>query len=111
MPIRFHCPNGHELVTEDHYAGRQVRCPHCQLVLTIPSPPVTAVVAAPPAPQAVPVRNEIDDRDVIEEDGDQDVLAEVEERDEGRPRRRRRRRDLYDDEDEDRTRKRKKAGL
>jgi hypothetical protein len=107
MPINFKCPNGHELVTEDQYAGRQVRCPHCQLVLTIPNP-VTAIVATPLAPAAVPIPDEIDDRHVIEEDEGQDVFIE-EEREEDRPRRRRRERD--DDEEEVRPRKRKKAVL
>jgi hypothetical protein len=106
MPIIFKCPNGHELVTEDRYAGRQVRCPHCQLVLTIPSPPVTAIVAAPLAPEAAPIPDEIDDRHVIEDDEDQEIFIEEED---DRPRRRGRDRD--DDEEEERPRKRKKKGL
>jgi hypothetical protein len=115
MAIRMVCPNGHELVTEDQYAGRTVRCPHCQVLLVVPGAPATAVRAEPPQPTEAPrkrPRDEIDERDVIDERDeidDRDVLEE------GRPRRRRRRDDDYDREppeddyeDEPRPRKKKK---
>src|SRR5688572_870597 len=51
MAIRMLCPNGHELITEDQYAGRKVRCPHCQVMLVVPAP-AAKVPAAPPRVEA-----------------------------------------------------------
>jgi hypothetical protein len=51
MAIRMLCPNGHELITEDQYAGRKVRCPHCQVMLVVPKP-AAQVQARPPRVEA-----------------------------------------------------------
>ncbi len=60
MPIRVRCPNGHELVAEDHSIGRKIRCPACRVVMLVPdprpaitvTPPAPAAPLAPPAPPA-----------------------------------------------------------
>src|SRR6516164_5747708 len=104
MAIRMLCPNGHELVTEDQWAGRKVRCPHCQLVLivpTAPSPPQAAITVQSPAPQRRPPeeRDEITLGDVIDEEEEIPSLEAIEA---GRPKpsRSRPREPAYEDDDE-----------
>jgi hypothetical protein len=36
MSIQVCCPQGHRLAVADKYAGRQVKCPKCQLALAVP---------------------------------------------------------------------------
>lgn len=52
MPIQFACACGKALQAKDAFAGRKMRCPQCQQVLTIPSGIVSAraVPEAPPRP-------------------------------------------------------------
>jgi hypothetical protein len=55
MAIEFNCTCGKTLAAKDEFAGRKLRCPKCQTVLTIPQPsamPKTPVVAplATPTP-------------------------------------------------------------
>jgi hypothetical protein len=107
MPINMLCPNGHQLVTEDQYAGRKVRCPHCQAIVVVPGAAQTAVTAVPArAEPPRPERNEIDEGDVIADEdiiSDEDIIEE-----EGDRPRRRRRREYEDDDYDDRPRKKKK---
>jgi hypothetical protein len=99
------CPNGHELVTEDQYAGRKVRCPHCQVIVIVPTPASAAIQAVPVQPAAVPPHAIVQSTEEIEE---LEELQELEPLDEDRPRRRRRYRDEDDDHEEERPRKKKK---
>jgi hypothetical protein len=60
MPIQTHCPNGHEVVANEHDAGLEVRCPVCQAVVFVPGlvPALPAEAASSPAaalPVAIPV--------------------------------------------------------
>jgi phage FluMu protein Com len=58
MPIELNCPScSHLLRVPDHVAGKQVRCPHCQTVSTVPQAAelVDAIpVEVAPAPAANP---------------------------------------------------------
>ncbi|MEX0713129.1 MAG: hypothetical protein WD278_12310 [Pirellulales bacterium] len=38
MPIRFKCPNGHELNVKEKYAGLTGLCPRCQTRVLVPTP-------------------------------------------------------------------------
>jgi hypothetical protein len=38
MPISLNCDCGRALRVKDELAGRRVRCPVCQAVLTVPEP-------------------------------------------------------------------------
>lgn len=48
MTIRFACPCGKHLKARDDFAGRRLRCPGCQVILTIPDalPQLVCVTAA-----------------------------------------------------------------
>jgi predicted lipid-binding transport protein (Tim44 family) len=51
MPIDATCPTcGRELYLKDELAGRQIRCPQCQGVLTVPAPEYSAPWAQPIEP-------------------------------------------------------------
>lgn len=67
MPVRFACQCGMQLQAKEEFAGRQMRCPKCKAVLTIPQPagaaaaptaaapaPVSTAAAASPAPATRP---------------------------------------------------------
>jgi hypothetical protein len=47
MPIPFQCACGKKMSAKEDFAGRRLRCPDCQSVVTIPKP-------GSPAPQAKP---------------------------------------------------------
>ena len=36
--MRFYCPCGQKLSTEDNQLGKKVRCPRCKKTLTVPQP-------------------------------------------------------------------------
>jgi hypothetical protein len=55
MPITFDCACGERLEVDDDLAGRQVRCPVCEGVLTVPRP------MPPRAKRAEPLESD-DDR-------------------------------------------------
>jgi hypothetical protein len=103
MAINMLCPNGHHLVTEDQYAGRTVRCSHCQAMIIVPAAPQTAVTTA----SAAPPRPERNESDVI---GDEDILdgQDVIEDEPPRPRRRAREYEYEEEDDEERPRRKKK---
>ncbi len=51
MPIDATCPTcGRELYLKDELAGRQIRCPQCQGVLSVPEPEYSAPLAEPIEP-------------------------------------------------------------
>jgi hypothetical protein len=59
MPIRFACSCGKQLQARDEYAGRRIKCPNCEAVLSIPdgaaAPAPPAATPKPPAkPPALP---------------------------------------------------------
>jgi LSD1 subclass zinc finger protein len=56
MPINFPCPHCRKpLFTPDGMEGRQVRCPGCQAIATVPAPSaVAAAPAAMPMPKPAP---------------------------------------------------------
>lgn len=71
MWIQLTCPNGHPVKVEDKYAGRVGRCPACSAKVPIPEPNKSdisedaildilgpAEVAAPHAPEPLPVHQE-----------------------------------------------------
>ncbi len=49
MPIQFACACGKQLQAKDEFAGRKMRCPNCQEVLTIPD---LSFSPLPPEPEA-----------------------------------------------------------
>lgn len=52
MPIRFRCSCGKQLQAREEFAGRQMKCPDCGQILTIPATStVEESEAAPPAEQ------------------------------------------------------------
>lgn len=64
MTIRFQCSCGKQLQAADTSAGKKVRCPACQSILTVPDDLVEAeVVSRPPAPEP-PVLAPADDASV-----------------------------------------------
>jgi hypothetical protein len=44
MAIRMLCTCGQEMITEDQYAGRKVRCPKCQGIIIVPGAPAPVPV-------------------------------------------------------------------
>src|SRR4051812_2527403 len=53
MPIPFECSCGKKMSAKEEFAGRRLRCPECQRIVTIPKPgsnllPVTSNQATPP---------------------------------------------------------------
>jgi hypothetical protein len=106
MAIRMLCPNGHELVTEDQHAGRKIRCPHCQLILIVPSPQI-AITSQPAPPRSQP-QEDPEEIDLGQYEEDVPALEAIEE---GPPRPRQRPAREYGDdyeEEEDRPRRKKK---
>jgi LSD1 subclass zinc finger protein len=54
MAIALHCPACRKLLkANDDQAGKRVRCPGCQAVLTIPGP-AGQITRAAPIPKAAP---------------------------------------------------------
>lgn len=54
MPIEFRCTNCQKLLrVPDETAGKQAKCPSCNMVLTIPSAEAAAVGPPPPPPAAI----------------------------------------------------------
>jgi hypothetical protein len=58
MAIAFSCTCGKHLRARDEFAGRRIKCPGCQNLLTIPvaaevSAPAAARAAPPPAPEPI----------------------------------------------------------
>ncbi|HQU45847.1 MAG: hypothetical protein B7Z73_18030, partial [Planctomycetia bacterium 21-64-5] len=67
MPIRFKCPNGHELNVKDKYAGLTGLCPQCQIRVLVPIPAgkltddaIVGMLGPPPPPDddALPVHQD-----------------------------------------------------
>lgn len=60
MAIKVVCPQGHHLVAEDRFAGKKVRCPHCQAIVVIPARTPsravdsTSAIRASPSPSSSP---------------------------------------------------------
>jgi hypothetical protein len=60
MAIKVVCPQGHRLVAEDRFAGKKVRCPHCQAIVVIPAGTTsraadsTSAIRASPSPSSSP---------------------------------------------------------
>src|SRR5262245_8443039 len=55
--VQFSCGHcGQLLVVGVQFAGQQVRCPHCQQVLTAPPAVAAPALADPPAPAAPPLQ-------------------------------------------------------
>lgn len=53
MPIKFLCPNGHQLTAPDNLAGRPGKCPKCNTPFVVPKPePESPSAESPPAPAA-----------------------------------------------------------
>jgi DNA-directed RNA polymerase subunit RPC12/RpoP len=46
MPIPFTCECGKQLQAKEEFAGRRIKCPACQRLLTIPAAPAAVTVAA-----------------------------------------------------------------
>lgn len=119
MPIQIKCDCGKMLRVKDESAGKKVRCPNCQAILTVPQPepmlvepdpeePMAVAVTAAPPKKSPPARNkEADDDDSTavaagaptnspwSKDDDED------ERDRKRSRRRREDDDDVDDDDDE----------
>ncbi|MCI0462206.1 MAG: hypothetical protein L0Z62_35080 [Gemmataceae bacterium] len=111
MPIRVRCPNGHELIAEDQFIGRKIRCPACRVVMIVPDPrpAVTITPPAPPRPPAfVPPAPPPPDfrRPAGHVDEDEEPVVEEEEY----PRRRRRRREEEEEDDIPRRNRSMKTG-
>ena len=123
MPITFSCECGKTLRVKDDLAGRRVRCPDCQEILTVPdeasggiqSPSAARERAAAPPPPPPRRRAEPDDDELPlpgsrarlqADDGDMRRRYDPEE-DDDRPRRRRRAEE-DDDPPEDRPRSRRR---
>lgn len=49
MPIKFLCPNGHQLTAPDNLAGRPGKCPKCNTPFVVPKPDVEEPAAEPAA--------------------------------------------------------------
>ena len=53
MPIKFLCPNGHQLNAPDNMAGKRGKCPKCNTPFVVPTPEEHEEPAAePPAEEA-----------------------------------------------------------
>jgi hypothetical protein len=72
MDISFSCSRGHALVARPHFAGKKIKCPKCQEIVTVPAAPepdLPEVVAiAEPEPELAEVIEEADDYEVLDEE-------------------------------------------
>lgn len=55
MPIPFQCDCGKKMTAKEEFAGRRLRCPDCQRVVTIPKP-VQAAGSPPMFPAGQPAK-------------------------------------------------------
>jgi hypothetical protein len=69
MPIEIACPNGHQLRVAEKFAGKRVRCPRCQVILEVPAV--------------------IEESELVESNGQEDVEREKEAERKAEKRRRR----------------------
>jgi hypothetical protein len=111
MAIRMLCPNGHELVADDQDAGRQIRCPLCEVVVLVPTP--QAAVTSQPAPPGGRPRKAPDEIELGQFEAEDLRFLEAVEEERRRPCRGAESDGGAGDEGEDRPRKRrkKKKGL
>jgi hypothetical protein len=54
MPIKFLCPNGHQLTAPDNLAGKPGKCPKCNTPFVVPKPEEEEEAEAPPEAAAAP---------------------------------------------------------
>ncbi len=75
MPIQVECSCGRALRVRDDLAGKKIRCPGCQGVMTVPAASddeEEAVTAAPPRPKAAPAKTRPVRRPVDEDEDEQE---------------------------------------
>jgi hypothetical protein len=69
MAVRVTCPNGHTLNLDEALAGKRVKCPRCQALVTVPGgAKETAVTAKQPAKVKAAARRKAEDDDDDEEE-------------------------------------------
>jgi hypothetical protein len=126
MPIQVACDCGKKLRVKDESAGKKIRCPGCQEILSVPAPDLVepdeddvsaAVTSEPPKPAPRSKRkSDPDDEESTAVTAnapkttpwDKKRTDDDEEDEDEPPRSRKRRDDEEDEDDEDRPRRRKK---
>lgn len=87
MAVRVTCPNGHTLNLDEALAGKRVKCPRCQAIVTVPGgAKETAVTSKPPKVKAAARRKADDDDDDEEEEEDERPRRKAASPAKGRPR-------------------------
>lgn len=62
MAIQFACPScGRKVQAPENLVGRQVRCPECKTVITVPAAELPAEEVAPPVPSPAPAPSPADE--------------------------------------------------
>jgi hypothetical protein len=124
MPIQIQCDCGKKLRVKDESAGKKIRCPGCQEILSVPAPELVepdeedtsaAVTSEPPKPASRSRRkNDSDDEESTAVTANAPKTSPWDKKDvndedeEERPRSRKRPDDEDDEDEEDRPRRRKK---
>jgi hypothetical protein len=128
MPIPLNCPCGRTLHAKDELAGRQVKCPQCGAILTVPKPepkpeeeeigllplddpekePPPQTESASPAAAEIEELDEVLPVDADEEDSEDEDEVSVRERIRRREERQRERAERREDEERAKRRRRRR---